>query len=489
MRTLRTVLGLLVVMTSLLAADDQARAIAAPTAPAVVQRPNILVVVADDVGVDMLSVYGEGFASACSLSGLECQVDSDCPGEETCQPNFPPTPTIDRLATTGILFRNAWAYPTCSPMRAAVNTGRYGFRTGVGFAFTELPLSETVIPEALDANPWNVYAHAAIGKWHLGGGAPGPNNHGYSHFAGTVANLNNYFSWPRTENGVTQTVTTYATTTNVDDALAWIDHQKTPWFLWLAFNAPHSAFHAPPDDLHSYHGVVRPRLPVAAGQSCASLTNRERRLCYSAMLEALDTELGRLLNALPRSVRNRTTIIFVGDNGTPAEITAPPFNPSHAKFTVYEGGINVPLIISGANVVKPRRESAALVDATDVFATVLRLAGVTDISTVIPPDVTIDSVSLWPIIRNRSRSVRAYAFSEQFRQFPALDDGHTIRNVRGFKLILFPNRPGNLFEFYDLEVDPWETTDLYDDEDPMLNHEQQANFDDLLIQLYRLWGL
>src|SRR5207237_8416153 len=137
-------------------------------------------------------------------------------------------------------FRNAWGYPTCSPMRATANTGRYGFRTGVGYAGTPLPFSEIIIPQALDANPGNTYTHAAIGKWHLGGGASGPNVHGYSHFAGAMENINNYFNWIRIVDGLGAPTMTYATTANVNDALDWINAQTTPWFMLPAFNAPHA---------------------------------------------------------------------------------------------------------------------------------------------------------------------------------------------------------------------------------------------------------
>jgi arylsulfatase A-like enzyme len=208
-----------------------------------------------------------------------------------------------------------------------------------------------------------------------------------------------------------------------------------------------------------------------------------------AMLEALDSELGRLLDSLPASVLSKTTIIFIGDNGTPTEVTAPPFNPAHAKFSIYQGGIRVPFLISGANVVKPNRQSTALVTATDLFATVLRLAGIHDPSMFIAPDVEIDSVSLWPIIRHTRRNVRRYAFSEQFHPTPQPEDGQTIRNLRGFKLLRFPNRPSNTLEFYDLRTDPFETINLYDEANPVLDAEQQKNFDELRARLSALLGL
>lgn len=454
--------------------------------PACVDLKNILVIVADDLGVDMLKVYGEGFEKACDVNGNECTTDDDCDDAgEVCQENLPPTPNIDALRANGILFRNAWANPTCSPMRATVQTGRYGLRTTVGFAGNPLPLEEIIIPEVLTQQPGVIprYAHAAIGKWHLGGG---PNDHGYSHFAGTQQNIGDYFEWQRIVNGVADDLMEmeYATTVNVDDALGWIGQQTKPWFMWLAFNAPHTPIQAPPGGLHSYHGMIRPALPVPDEEGTHPICEDPyRRLCYEAMIEALDTEVGRLLGSLlEEGVLNNTLIIFVGDNGTWGEVTVPPFDPTHAKFKLYEGGINVPLIISGAGVTNPGRESSALVNTTDLFATILETAGI-DVANALPEGLLLDSVSLVPIINDPpSDSLRAFVFSDQFRQRGSnINDGVTIRNQDGFKLIRFTNPPTtNTVEFYDLLDDPFEKKDLYDDDAPDLDPWQQFNYDELL---------
>ena len=485
--------------------------------------PNILVIVADDVGVDVLHVYGEGYEKACNSYWLplmtECSTSANCPPGQTCVPNYPPTPTIDSLAANGILFRNAWSCPTCSPTRATIQTGRYGFRTGVFFASVsglgdlfggenDLPDWEITIPEALTL-AGSPYATAAIGKWHLGGGNTGPNDQGYSYFAGTMeffdcfTNQYNFYYWPRIVNGVETTCYNYATTQNVDDALAWLSQQTSPWFLYLAFNAAHAPYHAPPDELHSYHGDVRPNLPwdrIFYGPSnshnclCAFET-RDYRYCYQADVEAMDHEMRRLLDGLGPNWPSDTTIVFVGDNGTSGRpvfgVTAPPFDPTHGKATMYEGGINVPLIISGARVQNPNRESGALVNTTDLFATVLNLAGV-DPSAVIT-DRPLDSVSLMPIIEDSTPgSLRDYVYSESYFKlvFPVLSDyEHAIRNIAGYKLIHRPYNVLNLVDRYALFYlpdDPFEHNDLYNDLLPNLTPEQQANFDDLKAQMESL---
>lgn len=415
---------------------------------------NILVIVADDFGVDIPGIYGEAGQVA-------------------------PTPNIDALAAEGVLFRNAWSNTVCSPTRATIQTGRYGFRTGVRWvtfpsssAENALKLDEFIIPEALDSRS---YAHAAIGKWHLStidtGGADGPNMAGYSHYSGALYNIGNYFNWPRTLNGITENTQTYATTANVNDALAWINTQESnrPWFMWLAFNAPHSPFHVPPPDLHNFE-------QIKGLTTCPDVA-----ICYRAMVEAMDKEIGRLLSALPVKVRKRTTVIFVGDNGTPSPVTIPQTNRN--KFTLYEGGINVPLIISGAGVENPNRESAALVNTTDFYATILEMAGV-DVATV-PTLSPLDSISLKPILDDTftGTSLRQYAYSEVATPFGSMNDGRTIRNQR-YKLIQFDDVTF-IDEFYDLGLDPEESNNLIV---TGMTTEEQTVLADLTNQLVLLTG-
>ena len=344
--------------------------------------PNVLVLLADDIGVDSVAVYAEG-------------------------DDLPSTPNLDALAAGGLLFRNAWSSPVCSPSRAGLLTGRHSFRHGVGWLTTPdvlssaLPLSELTIPEVLDL-AGSGYVHAAIGKWHLGnasvGGPLAPNDAGFGHFSGSLSNLLppfDYFTWPKVVDGVSSTSTNYVTTETVDDAIAWISGQSSPWFCYVAFHAAHSPFHAPPSSLHS-----------------VDLTTPTNRLYYKAMVEALDTEIGRLLASLPPGVGDDTMVIFAGDNGTSAKVTVPPFDVNHAKGTLYEGGINVPLIVSGPLVSAPA-EVRGLVTVTDLFATVLGIAGLT--KSQVPSPAGQDSVSLTPYFTNPNLTLREFVYTEVFR--------------------------------------------------------------------------
>ncbi len=366
------------------------------------KRPNILLVIADDVGIEMLRPYGTG-------------------------KGFAKTPTINSLAKRSVIFRNAWSSPVCSPTRACIQTGRFGFRTGVGMTvkntvnFDGLQSSEVILPEMLDAGTDRTYQHALFGKWHLNhssakdkSGAPTGADvvrvQGYGHFEGIIHNIvapDSYFDWPKVTNGVSSRSGQYATTATVDDFLAWRSTVKEPYFAVISFNAPHAPLHTPPSGLFSIDlsGSLSPKV--------------NPRDYYKAMLEALDTELGRLLDGISSELDN-TSIIFMGDNGTPGLIVSTDPNAivpaGHEKGTVYQGGVNVPLMISGPTVEAAGSECSGLVHAVDIFATVADLAGVNLLDpTVFPANRKLDSISLVPYLKDSSlRSVRRVNFTEKF---------------------------------------------------------------------------
>jgi len=379
---------------------------------------------------------------------------------------LPPTPNINSLYDSGVLFRNAYACPTCSPTRSSLITGRYGFRTGIGLAINgpfdvALQANELTIPKILTANPQLGYRHASIGKWHLGEQQPTDPNvrGGWAHFSGSLPlGVNDYYLWSKTVNGATTTSTNYATTENVNDAVAWIRQQGTTnWFLWLPFNAPHNPLHKPPDHLHSYEALPADQNSI----------NQNPRPYFEAMTEAMDTEFGRLLSHIDRS---NTVVIFIGDNGTPGAVVQPPFSSARAKFTLYEGGIRVPMIISGPVVANPRRKNTNLVHAVDLFATILELAGA-NLHEVLPTNTVCDSHSLLPILTNGPVTPRDWVLSEQFnvtRPVPR-DQGRAIRNDT-FKLI---HSISNGTQFYNLLVDPYETVNLLAN---ALTAEQSSNY-------------
>lgn len=428
-------------------------ALALLLAPAEAQNQNLLIVLADDLGVDMVGAYGEGN-------------------------DMPPTPTIDSLATSGVLFRNAWANPSCSPTRACTQTGRYPSRTYIGLwidyphdSFTRGTLNpaEVTIPEVLDMDG-GTYAHGFIGKWHMSYASQGlgvPNEAGWSHYAGMLdGQVGSYTNYTQVVNGVAHNETTYLTTRQVDDAISWIQGQSEPWVCYLAFQAPHLPFHVPPANLHTQNlaGV-----PITTSS----------RPHYKALIEAMDTELGRLFTTLGTTTMANTNVVFMGDNGSVQNTAVAPFKGSKAKGSPYEGGLNVPLIFSGPAVVNPGREVADLAGAVDIFPTVLAL---TDALDSVPAWVELDGVDLSPYLDETvTAPVRDHIYSEQFIgsswPAPAIDGHATIRNAQ-YKLIQYQTKSDL---FYDLQSDPWENNNLLPYSS--MTVAQKQNFDALTAQI------
>ena len=274
-----------------------------------------------------------------------------------------------------------------------------------------------------------------------------------------------YWDWDKYVDGEVAREDTYATTDSVDETLRAMEELAEPWFIWLAFNAPHRPFHAPPKHLHSFDLKGPPeRSPVAH---------------MKAMTEAMDTEIGRLLESVDTT---RTTVIFIGDNGTTGEATDAPFDPAHAKGTLYEGGVHVPLIVAGSRVTRPGTECAALVCATDIFPTVRDIAGL--------GDVARDGVSILPYLSDPDLpSLRDYLYAEIFRPNGPPPHERFRRAIRGarYKLIDRPRHPSKApaQELFDLEEDPLEKNNLLTGE---LTAEQAAALADFEAELERLCG-
>lgn len=386
---------------------------------AVVASPNILLVIADDMGLD---------ASPCHAVGNSA----------------PAMPNLQALCAAGTVFDNAYSAPTCSPTRATILTGKYGFRTGIGGAITpgndvSLSPDETSLFDVLNAGG---YASAVIGKWHLAGSDAGlshPASLGVTDFFGIYSGAaKDYYNFDIVENGGQKTLTTYATTAFTDRAINWIAQQDAPWLLWLAYNAPHAPFHAPPAALHQYGNLSVESDAIRADQ----------QTYYNAALQALDSEFGRLLGSLSPETRDETIVIFIGDNGTPSQVVGDIYGTHGAKGGIYEGGTHVPLIVSGPAVKTGRSE--ALVNTTDLFATITTLAGLSAKSR--------DSIDFSPALTGQ-QTQRRHVYVEHFSdQAPRGKGslGQAIRDAR-YKLVAEEGRAPALF---DLKADPFEQTDL-----------------------------
>ena len=372
-------------------------------------QPNILVVVWDDIGVDRLPQYG--------LSA-----------------DVPATPHLDAFLSGASWFPTALARPSCSPTRASMMTGRYPEKHGVGEALTgnvdfALPASELTLAEVFASSG---YSTCLVGKYHLGnqtllGGDPfHPIGAGFQCAGFTPGNPGDYFDWERisvTNTGVyvEETLNTYITTQVTDDAVVSLQTLPEPWFLWVGYHAAHKPFHVPPLHLHS-----RGNQTTALGQ-------------FLAMVEALDTETGRLLGAIP----DNTVVVLVTDNGTPAQVSDLP----SAKGSIRNGGTRVLMAFAGPGVDPGVGAGLATVD--DVFPTVLDLAGVAC------PAVHLDGVSLVPAFSGTP--ARTEAYTSKFR-LGGVDHQQRVVHEDEYSLLRFVDDAKE--RMYVLPVDPWELTSI-----------------------------
>jgi len=391
------------------------------------EKPNILYLLIDDLGAEGIGVYPE-------LAGDSGQV---------------PTPNIQALADNGLVFDNAWASPVCSPTRGTVISGLYGHRTGVTQVGNVLPTSTVTLFDRLSAES-PTYDQAFFGKYHVGTNVQHVKDLGITFFKGILGGgVSDYFSWPTASTEApTFTNTKYATTALTDYAVDFINEHEAekpddPWFIYQAYNAPHatganSPFQVPPANLHS--------VDLSSVGNPAPGVNATNIPIYKANIQALDTELGRLLAEVDLE---KTTIIFQGDNGTPPPVKDTGTELRNSKGSVYEGGVRVPLIVAGAGVTRRGHEDDLFV-ASDIYATVLELSGV-NVSHV------NNSYSFKPLLTDESATNgRTHSFSE-------ISNGTSNRRWaikdKRYKLVYNVGTR----ELFDLALDPSETTNLYAD--------------------------
>ena len=374
--------------------------------------PNILLIIADDMGLDATPGYSVGTSK-------------------------PTMPNLQDLMNSGVRFNNVWSNPVCTPTRATILTGKYGFRTNVINVGDVLSTSETSIYKVLNTNAPE-YSHAVIGKWHLSSDPTHPTAMGVDYFAGLLGGgVQSYTNWDLNENGVTTTSTAYTTTKFTDLAIDWVSAQSQPWFLWLAYNAPHTPFHLPPTNLHNQGDLPADDASIEANPLPY----------YHAMIEAMDSEIGRLLSTMTQEERDNTLIIFVGDNGTPSKVVQG-YNSNRAKGSIYQGGVNVPMVISGKNVTRMNDTEDALISTTDLFATIAEVAGTASYD-------SGDSRSFLDLLSSSNSKGRDFVYTEKYNAQTQGPD-YTIRNAT-HKYIYFNTGAEAL---YNLIENPLESPNL-----------------------------
>ncbi len=416
---------------------------------------NILIVLIDDLGTDKLATYD-----------VHLEV--------------PATPTLDALAAEGVTFTKAYANPVCSPSRAVLQTGRRAHRLGIGGALhvwgNWLEEDEVTLPELLDIGTDGAYASSFMGKWHLSSRRTDftghPNDQGWEHFSGTMVGIGTnvtldglgqtYSNWEKVTNGVVTRTTTYMTTDTADDAIERIEAMPEPWVAVVSFFAPHAPYHVPPTAL------------TPSGERTGTTLDAA---LYNRMVEAVDTELARVVDAVDAHAELDTTVIVMGDNGTPADRQEP--EVPHGKGSMYEGGTRIPLIVVGPDVAEPGSQSAAVVEMSDVFATVADLAGV-DVQA---QGLDIDGISFMESLRDPAASgVRSVAFSERFKRSEAPFENVSL-GLRDAHYRLIRHETHD--ELYALGDDFVEQTDLLTE--PDLDPDAADAYDALIAEIPQFW--
>lgn len=376
------------------------------------QKPNVLLIIADDFGKDACINYSEG----------------------SVKPNMP---NLQAIANNGIQFENFWVNPLCTPTRASILTGKYPLRTDMLEVGNVLDQNETSIFEYIQQENANAYSSALIGKWHLGRGLNHPSNLGVPFYSGLISGaVQSYTDWTWTHDGMSENSSEYTTTKFTDLAIDWIQDQDQPWFLWLAYNAPHTPFHLPPSNLHSQSGLSGEQSDISA-----------RPLPYfMAMIEAMDSEIGRLLASMTQAERDNTYIIFIGDNGSPQTVAQAPYDNTKSKNSLFLGGVNTPMFISGPGINGPAINTENFIQSTDLFTTIAQICGSQSTS-------INDSKSFYGLLEGQTTESREYLYSEIGGTSLA---GHAIRNL-DYLLINYDNNSSLMF---DLKLDPDQNSDL-----------------------------
>ena len=384
-------------------------------------RPNVLVIVVDDMSWEELSAGR--------------------------------MPTVGTLAPYGRTFTRFYGCPVCSPSRVGVLAGTMPHRHFVGSALNitdaslvGMPATATTVPEALGAVG---YSTALFGKAHVSGLAgthplEQARVHGFQSWrAGVRSNIiapESHFNWTRVDNGKPSTTTTYSTTAIVNECMAWWSSTSGPRFAVLAPAAPHDPFEAPPAAL------LPPGYVVGSSD----------RAKYEAALLALDTSLASLLSVLDLS---NTYVVFLSDNGSPHQVPPPMGQSPGYKLTVYEGGVRVPLIVWGPSIAPGIDDT--LTQTVDLARTIFDLVGYAPAVHPITgaPLSFVDSISFEPSLHGipagpaRRQYVYVARFAPNNGTAPALTtDNWAVVREDGWKLV----QEGTVYRIFNLANDPWE---------------------------------
>jgi arylsulfatase A len=399
---------------------------AAAQAPAAVQaapsRPNVILIITDDVGYGDIGSYGA--------------------------PDIK-TPFLDSLARNGTRLTDFYAAPNCSPTRAMLISGRYQQRSRIenplptGAQEQGLPATGRTLPQLLKNNG---YRTALIGKWHLGYKAEfSPNAHGFDYFFGFKSGLIDYYQHTDQagqhdlfENTEPTHVTGYSTDLFTERSVKFIqENAKQPFFLEIAFNAAHWPFQVP-----DHPSVAPDNARFVQPQEDPTSSRRD----YAAIVERADQGVGKILATLERlGLMRNTLVIYTQDNGGEwLSRNAPLF---HRKNTVWEGGIRVPAIFQWPGRIPAGKTSAQVGIIMDLTATILAVT-----NSPVPAEARLEGINLLPFLQSGAPHTERTLFwriTTQARRQRAVRQGD-------WKLVL----DGGVPMLYDVAKDVGERNDL-----------------------------
>lgn len=383
-------------------------------------RPNILVIVGDDMGYADIGVHG-------------------------CKDI--PTPHIDSLANNGVRCSSGYVSgPYCSPTRAGLMTGRYQTRFGHEFnpgpapaGEVGLPVGEKTLADHLTAAG---YSTGFVGKWHLGLDETfHPLSRGFQESFGFLGGARSYFPIGGRPNAGQQLLRgrepveerdPYTTDVFAREACAFIDrHAEQPWFLYMCFNAVHTPMHATQKYLARFAAI-----------------EDEQRRTYAAMMSAMDDAIGAVLQTLDRHrLTENTLIFFISDNGGPTSVNASNNAPLRgAKATTWEGGVRVPFLVQWKGTLPAANVYDQPVIQLDIAPTALAVAGAN------AAEAQFDGVNLLPHLQGEAASPPHTDLFWRFGEQAAIRHGNLkLVKARG---------GGPDWELYDLAADISESKNL-----------------------------
>jgi arylsulfatase A-like enzyme len=465
------------------------------------RRPNILLVISDDVGMDATTGMYPGLID--DLVKKYGPSGHNHPDFRKINGKPASTPVLDKFSRQGMRFANVWAHPFCSPTRAAILTGLFAAKTKVTTYADALSPKHTSFVQILKDE--GGYSTAVFGKWHMAG-LPGkpvdypgmkPKQAGFDLFKGNLhAAINSYWDYdyqiqddktpadqwrsePMPEKSLPGIApTNYAPVVKVADAIEWItarekENPSKPWFAWVAFNLSHATARQQPSAMAVPNADTLDAASYKEMKECGgtfgsnTVGSCSGEALNRAMTNSMDTIFGKLLDAVD-SLDPDTYVIYISDNGTPMYgrpnldfidnmyIT----RKGRGKGTAYESGALVPMVIRGPQIAADTRNNGST-HVADLFSTILELAKLTPPKQVSNSDgagtVPLDAMSLTPILFKKAETVRDPNTGYILTETENLMTGGTrmvgARNAT-YKVVCTDN-PGNC-EFYNLASDPLE---------------------------------